>query len=397
MLTALLSAVQRTASGELRAGLQLAGRSVLSWQIDALRELGCGRILCLCEGPSDAILATQREVERAGIEFHAIRNNLQISTLIRADDDIVMLCDGLVIERDPVRALALDDEKLSRAIATLPSTHRLAEEFPADFQRIDRDRSWAGFALIRARQVQALADLPPDGDAMALLLRLALQAREPCLNLDDKLPDGAVWLLANDAAALGEHERALIASTLEGQSDAALSTRLATALVRRMAPGWIDHGAVGTAAAATALLLGGIGLALYGFGVGGIILAMVGLFAAELCDAWGRLRAGLRSGGGIARFMRVLPGASLAGAAIVLVVAPGAAGVSLTQAGLPLIALGVATIAASGTGSRSAVFWRDRVLHQAIFALALGFDVLEQGLVLFSLLAIAQLMLQRRA
>ena len=396
MLTALLSAVQRTASGELRAGLQLAGRSVLSWQIDSLRDLGCERILCLCEGPSDAILAAQREVEKAGIEFHAIRNNLQVSTLIRADDDIVMMCDGLVIQRDPVRALAFDDEKLVRAIATLPSSHRLAEDFPADFQRIDRDRSWAGFALIRARQVQALADLPPDGDAMALLLRLALQAREPCLNLDDKLPDGAAWLLANDAAALGEHERALIASALNDQSDRALSTRLATTLVRRIAPRWIDHGAVGTAAAAIALLLSGIGLALSGFGVAGTILAMFGLFAAELCDAWERLRVGLRSDVGSARFAHVLQGVSLAGAAIALAVAPGAAGLSLTQAGLPLIALGVATIAASGSGSRSAVFWRDRVLHQAIFALALGFDALEQGLVLFSLLAIAQLMLQRR-
>ena len=66
MRTALLAALKRTDTGELRAELMLAGRSVLAWQVALANDLACERIICLYDAPSEEVFALQREVEAAG-------------------------------------------------------------------------------------------------------------------------------------------------------------------------------------------------------------------------------------------------------------------------------------------------------------------------------------------
>lgn len=236
MLTALISSLRLTETGDLRASLSLAGRSVLSWQVDTAFSLGCERIICLCEAPAEHIVAVQREVERAGHEFHAVRSNIQIAALVRADDEILMLSDGLLVSKQAAAEFVIEGDRRQRGIATLPPSHVLAESHPEDFERIDRDRHWAGLALVRARQVKELAELPPDGDAISLLLRLALQAQEPCRPVSEASLQGDDWLLAVDAADLANAERSLVGDSLPVPSPFAPAGRLPCSLQDQSLP-----------------------------------------------------------------------------------------------------------------------------------------------------------------
>ncbi|MFN9497765.1 MAG: hypothetical protein ACK57E_04770, partial [Erythrobacteraceae bacterium] len=76
MRTALIAALKRTDNGALRAGLPLAGRSVLARQVDLLRALGCDKILCLCKNADGEVLRAQQAVEAAGGTFQALRGFL---------------------------------------------------------------------------------------------------------------------------------------------------------------------------------------------------------------------------------------------------------------------------------------------------------------------------------
>ncbi|MGC5220835.1 hypothetical protein, partial [Escherichia coli] len=82
--------------GALRAALPLAGRSVIAWQAALLRALGCERVLCLAETSGGTVLELQHMLEGQGVQFHTLRGLAAIPALVRAEDDLVVLADGLV-------------------------------------------------------------------------------------------------------------------------------------------------------------------------------------------------------------------------------------------------------------------------------------------------------------
>lgn len=96
MRTGLIAALARTEEGTLRADLPLAGRSVLAWQVALLREFGAERIICLCEGTAGEVLRLQHEVESASAAFHALNGFAALPALVRAEDELIILRDGLV-------------------------------------------------------------------------------------------------------------------------------------------------------------------------------------------------------------------------------------------------------------------------------------------------------------
>ena len=106
MRIALVSAIERTSDNELRAEQELAGRSVLEWQVDLALKLGCERVICLCTAPaSDLIISQHRRVESAGASFHALRNHLQLTNLVRDEDQLFIQLDGLIIDQDALETL----------------------------------------------------------------------------------------------------------------------------------------------------------------------------------------------------------------------------------------------------------------------------------------------------
>ncbi|MFU7528584.1 hypothetical protein [Qipengyuania sp. ASV99] len=407
MRTALLSAFKQTDAGELRAGLMLGGRSVLEWQGQLMQSLGCERIICLCETPGPAILALQRQVECRGTEFHAVRGNLQLVSLIRADDELVMLMDGLLASADVVRTFAGENDRLEKAIATVPTANSLVNAWPDDFERIDRDRHWAGLAIMRASQVHKLADLPPDSDAMSLLLRLGLQARTECRDIQTLASEDGCWMLASDSDALRRRERALIDSVTEALPWTGPGRALAAVLVRRITPRWLEHGAIVSAGIAAVLLLVGIAFVVGGWDSTGLAATAMGAFVAAVWQTFSDVRAGLwsldqgRNGRAIALLKNTLDAA----AALTLILAVGldarSEGVlsfpALNQPdiALPILALGIAHQAALATTERSAAFWLDRPLHLALFAAAAVGGFLDEAIALFGLGAMLQLMLHR--
>lgn len=418
MRTALLAAHKRTLNGELRAELVLGGRSVLGRQVDLARSLGCERFICLSEAHSGEVLALQREVESVDLTFHAVRSNLQLAGLVHADDELVMLCDGLVPDTAVIASMlrlsgfehGLDlsgDTRLPKVIVTLPAEHSLSEQNPEDFERIDRDRHWAGFGIVRALHLHKLADLPPDGEAMSLVLRLALQARTKCSELDTTEVSDGRWLLANDAARLEKHQAALIHGLRKSLAGGSVGSAIAAQFVVGIAPRWLRNGSEVVAGVSVLVALAVVGLSLWGLAwqqsatspLSLWLLAMAGVsaFAGEISFSWSKLRTALWSRGRKALDAAALRFIVDLSCALSLVFAHGIAPNPAAQIALPLVAIGLARIAGAKVNGRLSGFWRDRTIHMVGFAVATGFGLLGEALALFTLGALVQLMLRERA
>lgn len=398
--TALLAAVKRTPTGGLRAEQELGGRSVLAWQVELVRALGCERIVCLCEAPGGQVLALQKRVEAEGGAFHAIRSNIQLASLVRADDELVMILDGLVADRATAMAASgfapENGARLDQWIATISASHPLAEDHPEDFERIDRDRHWAGLAVMRASHVHTVADLPPDSELMSLLLRLALQARVKGKPVESDTLDSGRWMLATNNEALAKRESALVESSVTVPPWSGPSNALAAVIAQRIAPRWLGIGSEISAVAAVALCLGGVALVASGMVPLGLGAVGLGALVAMLSGAWGRLRAALWSEDRGAQMRKGLGLMTdlLAVAALLLAVGPGSP--ESAQIALPLIAVGLARHLGSVTDDALSAFWGDRASHLVFFAITAAWQVLNEALALFALGAVVQLLLRGR-
>lgn len=392
MRTALLAAHKRTSGGTLRAVLMLGGRSVLARQVQLARAMGCERILCLSDAPGPELLRLQQQVERSGGQFHALRGFIQIAALVRADDLLLVLADGLVPDPAFARTFIAPEERLRPVIACLPAESGLAGQVPEDFERIDAERRWAGLLVMRGSAVQQLADCPPDGDAHSLLLRLALQAHTPCALLPANRQNAQDWLLAGSDAAVAAQQEALIALWRKESGALAPGPALARQAARVLAPLGMERLPAAAIGAAFVLLIGGAIVAAFGAPVAGLTMAACGAFAGDLT----RALAGLRQ-----RLQMLDPVSAVPGRMATAVDGLIATALALAVNGLaPVepevlfapIAIGIARVAAAETNGREAAWWSDSALQLAGFALAAWGGYLPLVLGLFSLGAIARLL-----
>lgn len=403
MRIAILSATERASNGELRAEQKLAGRSVLEWQIDLALRLQCERIICLCTAPgSELIIAQQRRVESRvegrvegrGFTFHALRNHLQLTNLVRANDTIFVQLDGLIIDQD-----ALDDDcgaeaALQNCIFELSSDHSLSVSYPTDFERIDKDKHWGGIAVLPGECAAALKEMPEDADAVSLLLRIGLQARVPREDVPSAMLENNQWVLASDAESLNLRGKALMEASLSQPSWAGPGRAIAAFIVRRTAERWLGAGSeIAGAAAVTGLLIAAI-LAGFGFAPAGIALASLSAFATALSDTSGKLRRGISAHADQSRLTTLIAPLTMTLSCVVLIIANRETGALPVSISIPLFAIGLSHIAGR-TGSKPLqAFWRDSSLHLAIFAGAALLDNLQNALLVFSLGALLQLLLR---
>lgn len=191
MRVALLSALGER-FGEPGIGLQpFAGRRVLALQIDAALALGCERIVCLAESASPEIAELQRQAENAGARFNAITAHRSLSGMVSANDEVLVLAPGLLVDGNWL----VDRFSQRPGLAVLPIEIGLEH----GFERIDRDRAWGGALLVRGDAVEALTALPPDGDAVAGLLRIALQRGVRAIPVPESSLDDGRWSLVRSA------------------------------------------------------------------------------------------------------------------------------------------------------------------------------------------------------
>lgn len=395
MRVGLVSALRRTAEGTLRAELSLAGRSVIAWQVALLQSLGVERVICLAgSAAGPALLPVQHDVEAGGAAFHALKGFAALPALVRAEDDLIIMADGLVPDPAVVTALLGGGGTVRRVVAAIGADHALAAEHPEDFERIDAHRHWAGVLAMRGAAVQQLADFPEDADAVSLLLRLALQAGTPCSDLPprDLVPE--CWLLADSAAAVALQQQALIAHAATAADWRAPMNALASLAVRVLAPRGIEQGGLIAGSAALVLLLGGVMVAALGPPAAGLILTGLGAFAARVSLGYHTLAVRLRRAE-----MRARAGAMLAGAVGVLAAATLWFALAPWPQWQPLAALGPVVIGLARLTARSAegavaVLASDRASLLLALALAAATGVLPAASACLALGLLAGLLLR---
>lgn len=121
----------------------------------------------------------------------------------------------------------------------------------------------------------------------------------------------------------------------------------------------------------------------------------VAILAADFVRVLHDLRSRLHSSKPSRAWHRALAVVVFAGAAVLLMLAPGMEAVTASQVGLPAIGLSLAILCARATNNGQSAFWNDRALHTAFFAVFAGLGFLEEALVGFSLTATLQLLLQQ--
>lgn len=395
MRIGLIAMLRTGEDGALRGGLMLAGRSVLAWQAALLCSLGAERILCLVEDPAAVdVIALQHELEARGVAFHALKGFAAIPALVRAEDDLIVLLDGLIPDPAVARALLGGEGSPIRAVATLPSDHPLAVTRPDDFERIDAARHWGGILAMRGAPVQQLGEFPADADAIPVLLRLALQAGTPTQDLTARELIPQSWMLAESAAAIAVHEHSLIARAARAPDWRAPGLALAAVAARKAAEAGVGQGGVVAGGASLVLLLVGVMAAAFGFPATGLATAGLGVLSAEFARAMGSITARLRREETDAQSPAVLTGAAdvLSGIVLWFALAPWPHWQPLAVLGPVVVAL-ARLYGAGGEGALAAAA-RDRAGLLVVLALAAGLDWLPEVLACLALGLLAALLLR---
>ncbi|MEL7444997.1 MAG: hypothetical protein AAGK02_04205 [Pseudomonadota bacterium] len=388
MRTALLSAQKRTSEGGLRADLTLCGRSVLGWQIDLVAELGCERVICLSETASPEILLQQHACEAQGLDFHAIRGSLQLVSLMTADDLLLMVMDGLVVETGAAsRAIGSHN-----TIASFPKETAACAESRDDFELLDGTQCWAGIAKLSGREVSKLAELPPDSDTFSTLLRLGLQARTRIEELDPAMIDDGDWVLAKEASDLRETERNLVAKNVPAIRMSGPMLAATGLTISKIAPIGLQGGGPVAAVSGLVLLVGASILGWFGLGVAALVCAAIGALAVAFGDALIDLKSRIFKASETSKYWQYINAIRDALVALLLVfLAP-----AFEPAIMVVLTVGMIRLAERSPHAGLRTFWTDRPLQLALLAIGAVVGGLWLLIAALGLLAMGQNLLQNR-
>lgn len=365
----------------------MGGRAVIEWQVDLARDFGCERIICLCQGSSPELIDLQNDVEASGLQFNLISGPLHLVGLASADQDIVVFADGLVIDRELALGLLGD----RRGMLALPAEAGIA----AGFERIDAEHAWAGLFASRANIVEQLADLPPDGDTISLLLRLALQAGTRRIPVEEERLDRYEILLANDKSQLDRRERSLLDGGGQTVPWSAPGQILAHLLSRRLAPDGLARGPAIATGAAALFGLGAVVLSGFDHSFAALCALILGGFSLAVGNAMRGLKARLlgRVESPRVPFIANILQDVLAIAALTL---PSLPFMLPKRVFLPLVLFGLIHLAARAGSSRWKGLWADRTVLFLVLAPAAWFGSLTQAIALIILAALVYCLFSQR-
>ena len=176
-----------------RAFLRVAGITLARHQLGIARALECQRVICIAHHFAGELIALQHEAERAGLQFHVVAGARGLPGLITANDEILVLTDGLLATSQDVAAQLGE----SHAILVQSVDAGLA----AGFERIDLNYAAGGAIMIPGRLVERLHELPADCDVSSALIRIALQSGIPTREIPEAVREKGYWLLVREEAA----------------------------------------------------------------------------------------------------------------------------------------------------------------------------------------------------
>lgn len=249
-----------------RAFLRIGGASLAQHQLGLALALGCQRVVCIARGQAPELVALQHSAEHAGIRFHVVAGAQQLSALVTATDELIVITEGLFAE--PARVAPLLEGSRPVVLA-LPDDGAVAE----GFERLDINNAAAGVMRIPGSLVERLHELPADFDATSALTRIALQAGAQMVQVPAEARGGAGWrMVRSDAEALVTEGEWLRARLVIGRT-AAPAERIARTGVLAFGSSLLHAGHASTVTALAAMLALALGLAIAWLGSPGLALA----------------------------------------------------------------------------------------------------------------------------
>jgi hypothetical protein len=238
-----------------RAFLRVGGIALARHQLAIVLALGCERIVCVARGLQPGLVELQHVAEDHGARFHVVAGARGLIGLIAANDELIVLADGLLVAPDAAAS------QIDSGQGVLVQPIEIGQ--PAGFERIDLNHAAAGAMRVPGALVERLAELPVDCDVMSSLQRIALQSGVAQRTLPASLRDAGGWRLIRDEGEAQRAEAELFReqTSLTGLTSA--SEFVARLAARAVGPALMHSGsggnAVGILAAALLLLGGGAG------------------------------------------------------------------------------------------------------------------------------------------
>ncbi|HKT86287.1 MAG TPA: hypothetical protein VJQ77_09405 [Novosphingobium sp.] len=178
-----------------RSFLRVGGASVAQHQLGLALALDCQRVICLARGTSPELIEVQHAAEDAGLQFHIATHARQLSGLVTATDELLVVGEGLFV--DPGNVMPLFEGR-TPVVLVLPAEGALA----AGFERIDLNRAAAGLVRVPGQLVERLHELPTDCDISSALTRIALQSGVKMREVPPAARAGTGWrLIRNETEA----------------------------------------------------------------------------------------------------------------------------------------------------------------------------------------------------
>jgi hypothetical protein len=249
-----------------RAFLHVGASTLAHHQLALAIALDCQRVVCIARGLVADLVELQHEAERAGAQFHVITSALALTGLVTANDEVLVLADGLLLA--PQSAMPLLDG--GHCVLVQP----IEVGLEGGFERLDLNHASAGAMRVPGRLVERLAELPPDCDLVSALTRIALQAGVAQRMVPQPAREGARWRLIRTEDEAHAVEAAWIDLHVSGENVRTPGPWLARLLVRGFGPALLHAGSGGNALAAVAigLILMALGAGWFGFVATGLAL-----------------------------------------------------------------------------------------------------------------------------
>jgi len=378
---ALISIVGQPRTTE-SGGARLAGKSLAQRQLAFALAAGAEQIVLLSEGASREAAELRQMAESAGARVLTISDGHGLLGVVRAADHLLVLAPGVL----PEAPIVLEMLGKGSSLLVLPA----GSGIPAGFERIDAERAWAGALVIQGGLVERLAELPPDIDPPAALLRIALQAQIAERRLPDSaLKDGS-WVMLRSPTDLVGAEGEWLSRNLPPVPPVRPARWLATLTLRSFSVKLLenDRAVPVLAAVGFAALAGGIVSALFGWPVAGFVFVALGVLGKELGAGLARLAGAPFGHDGRARTKGVALG-TLADLALA-----GVAVLAIDQDWLhrlfpPLILLGLLRALRMERRSGPSALIGDRMLLALLLAIATAAGFVEVAVMALALCLVA--------
>ncbi|WP_373475378.1 hypothetical protein [Sphingorhabdus sp.] len=172
-LVALLSAADATAEQSSTHNtvepIRVAGNCLLEIQLMALRRAGCSFFIIEVDNVSGALLAMVDRFRREGLSLEFARNINDLRELVRPGMRLIIQAEDHFYSDELIADLMAHKTAFLAAIDS--------REENADFERIDLNTRWAGFAAMNAEVIFKMKELPDDWNLVSSLLRQAVQEK----------------------------------------------------------------------------------------------------------------------------------------------------------------------------------------------------------------------------